>query len=244
MRVALFAGELTLRYGGETYRVEETIERMCHARGLMHVSPFAVPTGIFLSDDRLEGFSFIKRIKSRSIDLKRITELNDVVRKYCGGRYTEDEMLDQLKQIAKDTTFREWHVVLAAGVGAAFFALLAGGDARAFVVSLFMGGLVAYARRLMTRKTLTTLMADGISGFAVAALAILAQKLGLVIEVAPVIIGNMMPLVPGVAFTNGLRDLINGDLVSGIVRVAEAVLIAFAIALGVGVALQFLAGGL
>lgn len=243
MRVALFAAELTLRFGGETYRVEETIERMCRARGLMHVSPFAVPTGIFLSDDRLEGFSFIKRIKSRSIDLNRISELNDRVRKYCGGQYTEDEMLAELKRIAVDTSFREWHMVAGAGGSAAFFSLLAGGDARTFGVSLAMGILVASLRQMMIRKTLTTLMADGVSGFIVAVLAVLSQRLGLIQNIAPVIIGNMMPLVPGVAFTNGLRDLIHGDLVSGTTRVVEALLIAFAIALGVGIALEFLVGG-
>lgn len=243
MRVALFAGELTLRYGGETYRVEETIERMCRARGLMHVSPFAVPTGIFLSDDRLDGFSFIKRIKSRSIDLKRITELNDLVRKYCGGKYTEDEMLVALKKIATDSSYRRWHVVAGAGVSAAFFALLAGGDGRSFAVSLAMGMLITFLRQTMIRKTLTTMMADGVSGFLVAIFAVFAQRLGLMNDLAPVIIGNMMPLVPGVAFTNGLRDLIHGDLVSGIARVVEAILIAFSIALGVGIALQLLVGG-
>lgn len=243
MRVALFAGELTLRYGGETYRVEETIERMCRARGLMHVSPFAVPTGIFLSDDRLEGFSFIKRIKSRSIDLERISELNDLVRKYCGGSFTEDEMLNKLKAIAKESGYHRWQVVLAAGVSAAFFSMLARGDARGFAVSLVMGCLVAYFRQLMIRKTLTTLMADGISGFLVASLAVLAHRIGLMEALAPVIIGNMMPLVPGVAFTNGLRDLIHGDLVSGTTRIVEALLIAFAIALGVGISLQFFVGG-
>ncbi len=243
MRVALFAGELTLRYGGETYRVEETIERMCRARGLMHVSPFAVPTGIFLSDDRLDGFSFIKRIKSRSIDLKRITELNDLVRKYCGGKYTEDEMLVALKKIATDSSYRRWHVVVGAGVSAAFFALLAGGNGRSFAVSLAMGMLITFLRQTMIRKTLTTMMADGVSGFLVAIFAVFAQRLGLMNDLAPVIIGNMMPLVPGVAFTNGLRDLIHGDLVSGIARVVEAILIAFSIALGVGIALQLFVGG-
>jgi len=243
MRVALFAAELTLRFGGETYRVEETIERMCRARGLMHVSPFAVPTGIFLSDDRLEGFSFIKRIKSRSIDLKRISELNDLVRKYCGGSFTEDEMLIKLKEIAKESGYQRWQVVLAAGVSAAFFSMLAKGNLHTFWVSLVMGCIVAYLRQMMIRKTLTTLMADGIAGFLVASLAVAAHRLGLMQEIAPVIIGNMMPLVPGVAFTNGLRDLIHGDLVSGTTRVVEALLIAFAIALGVGIALQFFVGG-
>ena len=56
-----------------------------------------------------------------------------------------------------------------------------------------------------------------------------------------------MPLVPGVAITNGLRDFISGDLIAGTSKVAEAILIAVSIAVGVGTVLKlasFLWGGL
>ncbi|MFR1851866.1 MAG: threonine/serine exporter family protein [Clostridium sp.] len=53
------------------------------------------------------------------------------------------------------------------------------------------------------------------------------------------IVGSIMPLLPGVAFVKGLRDLISGDLVSGMSRVSEAFLTAGAIAVGVGVVLDF-----
>ena len=43
-----------------------------------------------------------------------------------------------------------------------------------------------------------------------------------------------MPLVPGVAITNAVRDTLLGDYISGAARILEAFLIAAAVALGVG----------
>ena len=52
-----------------------------------------------------------------------------------------------------------------------------------------------------------------------------------------VIIGALMLLVPGLLFTNAMRDIINGDTNSGMNRIIQVFLIAVAIALGTGAAL-------
>lgn len=44
----------------------------------------------------------------------------------------------------------------------------------------------------------------------------------------------LMILTPGIAITNSLRDIIDGNYVSGQARLVEAFFIATAIALGVG----------
>ena len=56
------------------------------------------------------------------------------------------------------------------------------------------------------------------------------------------IIGNIMLLVPGVAFVNALRDMIGGDMMSGILRVCESILLAVFLAAGSFMALMFLGG--
>ena len=75
-RLALFTGELMLRNGAETYRVEDTILRICHSRGFRHVSVFTSPTAIIISDERFDGLTFMKTIKNRGINLNKITLLN------------------------------------------------------------------------------------------------------------------------------------------------------------------------
>ena len=49
-----------------------------------------------------------------------------------------------------------------------------------------------------------------------------------------VITGAIMPLVPGVTFTTAIRDILNGDYASGTSRMMEAVVIALAVAVGIG----------
>ena len=55
-----------------------------------------------------------------------------------------------------------------------------------------------------------------------------------------------MPLIPGVAFTNAIRDVAGGDYISGSVRMLDALIIFFCIAIGVGFGIflmSYLAGG-
>lgn len=51
------------------------------------------------------------------------------------------------------------------------------------------------------------------------------------------IIGGIILMVPGVAFTNAIRDMVDSDYISGSVRMLDAVISFFCIAIGVGVVL-------
>ena len=49
-----------------------------------------------------------------------------------------------------------------------------------------------------------------------------------------IIIGGIIPLVPGIALTTGIRDIAGGDYLSGTIRIMDALLVAGSIAVGVG----------
>lgn len=53
-----------------------------------------------------------------------------------------------------------------------------------------------------------------------------------------IIIGSIMPLVPGMQITNSLRDIISGDFLSGMIGITKGIFVALAIALGVGLILN------
>ena len=52
------------------------------------------------------------------------------------------------------------------------------------------------------------------------------------------IIGTLMILTPGIAFTMGIRDFVQGDYLSGTIRMIDALLIAASIAIGTGLVLR------
>ena len=74
--------------------------------------------------------------------------------------------------------------------------------------------------------------------------AVLAQLAALAVpqlSVNAAIIGGIMPLLSGLLMTTAVRDTMYDDLVSGVVRAVEALLIAAAVALGVYAGLKLLA---
>jgi uncharacterized membrane protein YjjP (DUF1212 family) len=83
-----------------------------------------------------------------------------------------------------------------------------------------------------------------VTTFLVSSLAILSVKAGLGSDANEIIIGNIMLLIPGIALTNSLRDMISGDIISGLLRFLDAILVAAAIAAGYIMAAQLLGGAL
>lgn len=90
--------------------------------------------------------------------------------------------------------------------------------------------------RLGANGFFKTIAASAISAFLSLCCALLCPS----INTDAIIIGAYMALVPGVAFTTALRDIMAGDLVSGIAKCAEGIFIAVAIAVGTGLAMSLM----
>ena len=101
------ASQMILESGGETYRAEETVERMCQGLGIPKVDVLALPTGLMLTltleDD--STFSRIVRVHNRSTDLGRMDQCNDISRKVASGRMDAEEALKALRVITGQEIF-------------------------------------------------------------------------------------------------------------------------------------------
>lgn len=238
--MAILAGRIMLKNGAETYRVEDTIVRICKSRyNIKYVESFVTPTGIFLSIEyNKEVFSYLKRIKSRTIDLNKINMVNNFSREFVNSNMAVEEGIEKLKKINKVKTYSPHKKIIFASIAAAFFSLLFDGSFSDFLASFLVSvGVVLTTTKLDSLNTsffINNIMGAGISSI----LAILLVNIGLGESIDKIIIGSIMTLVPGVAITNAIRDTISGDFVSGISRGMEAIITALSIAAGVGMILQ------
>ena len=98
LEVALTAGKLLLCNGAETYRVEDTMLRICALRGMHTVSAFCTPSVILLSDESLLGFSRMYRVTNRTVDLNIISEINDFSFNLANNHQTYQEIMAFLNQ--------------------------------------------------------------------------------------------------------------------------------------------------
>ena len=254
--ISLYAGEIMLKNGAETYRVEDTIIRLCKSKNLPYVEAYVTPTGIFMSMDSKgesqdEIISYIKRIKCRGINLNKIAEVNNFSRDFVEGKIPMDEALPALKAIDSSKPYSKRIGALAGGgLAAGFFALLFGGNFAVFIAAFIIGSIIRYMMCCLGEMKFPPFLSNIIGGASMTLMAILffyiASLMNIALDVNKVITGAIMPLVPGVAITNAVRDSIAGDLVSGTARTAEALIIAISIAFGVGSVLKlwfFISGG-
>lgn len=249
--LSVSAGKLMLENGAETYRVEDTIEIMCRSKGVRKVQTFVIPTGIFMSiDHNGEIYTFIERVFSTNINLQTITEVNELSRSFVSSNLSIDECRSRLDEISKDEGLPLKLKYFGAGVASSFFTLLFGGGNIEFFMSFVLGMIVQWVLEKSGEIFPSFFMKYIAGGLVIATLSfsasVLAAFVNISVEPNQIIVGVIMLLVPGVPITNAVRDTISGDYVAGMSRATEAIMIATAIAIGVGIVLNVyysIAGG-
>ena len=63
-------------------------------------------------------------------------------------------------------------------------------------------------------------------------IAILLVKFRFIYTIDKVIMGSIMLLVPGLPLTNAIRDILDGELLSGAMKIEEVLLIGIAVSIG------------
>ncbi len=251
VELALYAGEIMLKNGAETYRVEDTIIRICKMHDIHSVESFVTPTGIFVSVNDIPdspSISFIKRIKNRTINLNKVSKVNDFSRKISNINLSFEEGMRELRIIDFIPAYGKLFEGLGAGIASAFFGVLLGANILDVLISFFISIVIYLVLEFIDSLDTNLFIQNTIGGAIAAFLAIVAITLNIGIDIDKIIISSIMILLPGVAITNAVRDSISGDLISGLARTAEAIIIAVSIAIGVGLVMhiwiQFLGGAL
>jgi uncharacterized membrane protein YjjP (DUF1212 family) len=128
--------------------------------------------------------------------------------------------------------------------------LAAGGFAVFFGGSLFDGlaaAIVAIAIYFMDYhlklRKLNTVVYTFIACFISGILAILLAHFGIGNNADKIMIGDIMLFIPGLLLVNSIKEMFNRDIVTGLYRFIEAILVAVAIAGGFALSV-FLLGGI
>lgn len=241
LEVALLAGRIMLENGAETSRVEDTMSRICSSRNII-VDSFTIPTGIFMSyHDGKDYYPYVIRTKTMTIDLEIIAKVNDFSRTFVNGSVPLDDAKKRLMDIKATPHFPPLIYCIGGGLAGGFFTLSFGGRLIEALLSFVTSFLVVGIVKKM-HKYAGTFVRNAAGGLLNAMIALtliyLVTPFDQNIQLSKIVIGSLMPLVPGVAMTNAFRDSISGDFVSGVSKLTEALLVAVAIALGVGVVLH------
>lgn len=230
----LDAGEIMLASGGEISRVESTIEHMASAYGFVRADVFAVISSILVTVQDEEGNTATqsRRIAARDTNMRKVERINDLSRRVCKEPLSLEELEREISEARQAKGYPDWLVFLMYGVISASFTVFFGGSwgdgIASFVSGLFMRVVQVLGLRLKIQSIILNIFCSG----AAALVGIALVRLGLAQSVDMIVIGNIMPLIPGIAMTVSLRDLLWGDFISGLSGLCEALIKAIAIAAG------------
>ncbi len=228
-------GRRLMASGAEIYRVEESVERLLSSYGA-EAQVFAIPNCLIVSINTPQGQPLTRmcRIPAHGTDIELLERCNDLCRRLCRETPNVEQAQELVNRLDADVRQLSPRVLtLGYVMTAAFFSLFFGGGWRdclcAALCGLAVGACLLFGdwftgSNLFFRTVICSAVAAGMAYGLV--LAGIGQNL------EAVTIGTLMVLVPGMALTNAMREIMAGDIFSGLNRTAEVILVATAIALG------------
>ncbi|MBQ6855667.1 MAG: threonine/serine exporter family protein, partial [Lachnospiraceae bacterium] len=221
--------------GAEINRVEETMEKICTHYGIRTGEFFVLSNGIFttMGSRREEVFAKVQHIPVSGAHLNKVAAVNQLSREIEAGIHTLDDLDRCLDEIERMPGKRKIVQILASAVGSGAFCYLFGGDL-GDCAAAFISGFILYIYILNFSKNRSKIVSNILGGALVTFLCMIMYHLKFGHHISSMIIGSVIPMIPGVAFTNAIRDIADGDYISGSVRMLDAMLSFLSIALGVG----------
>ncbi len=241
---ALDIGEQMLISGAEVGRVESAIRFICSAYGCRRTDVFTITSSIVVSIEDGDGnhSTQTRRVTGTHTNLTRLHQLNALSREVCATTPDFAYVQQKLHSICSKPAYPFWMECLGSCLIGASFAIFFGGSMADGVVAGVLGLLLRCCTFLLQKAAMNQVFVNAVSSFLLSAAALCLVRAGLGDDTNKIIIGNIMLLIPGIALTNSLRDMISGDIMTGILRFFDAVLVAAAIAAGYILAASLLGG--
>ncbi len=232
-------GSLLLSSGANTERTRITTSRIAEALGLQSEVFITHQTiQLFLSHKKQESiYHQLKRPFSYTNNFTLLSGISRMSWKIAEEKWTLNQIKSELTRLQSLTPYPRWLIVMAVAVAGAAFCRLFGG-APAAMMATFVATIIGQLTHLQAKHLkfnpylsvyMASLMASLVSLFFI--------KLVVGIDREHLLSASLIFLIPGVPLINSFSDFIDGNILNGLLRTINGLLIVFSIALGLMAAL-------
>lgn len=244
LNVLIQMGEALQNSGAEIYRVEDTLNRIGYACGAEEMNVFVITSSIVitLKMPGEESLTQTRRLRnSGNNDFVKLEELNELSRQICKSKISLEEFETELQKIVRQKA-NEKMLLLGNILAAASFCIFYGGNLWDCLIAGTVGAGIWLLEKYMAPICLNQIAYQITASFISGLLICVITKVFPVLHMDKIMIGDIMLLIPGLMFTNAIRDVLLGDTISASMRLVEALLLAAALALGFFAAIWLVRG--
>lgn len=240
----LDVGEEMVCCGAEVSRVEDSIYRMCESYGADRINVFIITSNIQVTMEAPDGriLTHIRRLVRFDTNFDRLDYLNDLSRYICANRPDDVRIGEKLEEVLNRPQQPKIVKFLGSIMGAAGFTVFFGGTYLDCLGATVVAILVVLLELFLANREKNYIVYHFVISVAAGIAALLLVQIGLGDNSDKIMIGGIMLLIPGIAMTNAVRDMLIGDIASGLLRLVNALLMAAAIACGFAFSIIALGG--
>ncbi len=233
-------GDAMLRNGAEIYRVEDSLVRILKAYNIENFDIYVLSNGIFASanEGHDDACSIVRHTPLGEVNLKKISALNQLTRDICCKHCDVKSAWIRLDEILHFPYPDKRILCFFCGLGCSCFAYLYGAGILDSIMAFLAGIMLEFFLLYCAKKKLSRFTKNVFASIIAMTLSLLPLLFGFKISYDKIVIGVIMPLVPGITFTTSIRDFYNGDYLSGTIHLIDALLTALCIAAGVGIVIS------
>lgn len=227
------------RSGAETRRVEDSLYRLCASYGFTACNIWVVPTNIqaTVTDREGESLTQIRHIRSPGVNFDRLDRLNDLCRRACADTPDAGELYRQLQQVLSVPAQRPWLIYLSGALAGAGFGVFFNCDWLDALVAVCASLLITFLGRRLSKRESNPLILNFIISFLTEISILFSVHLGFGHHMGYITVGVVMLLISALGTTNGVRDLVHLDTLSGLMNITASLTGAVGIALGIALPL-------
>lgn len=235
LSLAVELADVMLRNGGEIYRIEDTVIHILKAYDVENFDVYVLSNGIFASanEDKDDACSMIRHVPLGGVNLSKIAYLNQLARDLCTHKCTIEEGWERINIAKNLPSYSTKAQNFFCGLGSACYAFIFGGSMLDFGFAFVIGFFEQIVLTYLSNHKFSRFLRNVFASMFVSACSILVVQTGLPVLQDKIIIGAIMPLVPGITFTTSIRDFHNGDYLSGTIHLIDALLTALCVAVGI-----------
>ncbi len=233
-------GKLLLQHGAETDVVEKGIQNAARNAGYTNIETLILPNTILisLSSDGELFQTRLQRAERQGVNFQVLDRVEAIIR-------TIDETtdLDQLRLKLQDENqlaagYPNYLRNIMAATGCAAFSLLFGGDPYIFMATFIASFSGFYVNSFLLKHYFNPFVVIVAVSFVTTMISGLMTIENDFSHIA--IASSILFLVPSVAFINSVNDLIKRHYTNGLIRGMRGIIVSFAIAIGMSIALNIL----
>ena len=235
-------GESMLKSGAENFRLEDSLYRMCKAYGFVKYDVFVIPSNIQITVETENGdiITQVRHIENADIDFDQLDYMNNLCRYVCSHTPDEEELQKKYQEVKNRPPQHPAAKYFAGIMGGTGFAVFFGCNFKDAIVAVIVSLMIVVVGKWLEKREGNLFVYNTILSFLSEVIIVLSVRNGFADHPERIMIGIVMLLISGLSTTNGIREILQKDYISGFINIMNSILGAAGIAVGTALAMLVL----